>query len=64
MLRLLFPDSEDIRLAFRECLALLESQLRNEKPWEITEEYIAELGAKFLEFKMMNSGFGMFARWM
>ena len=64
MLRLLFPDSEDIRLAFRECLALLESQLRNEKPWKITEEYIAGLGAKFLEFKMMNSGFGMFARWM
>jgi len=34
------------------------------KPWKITEEFIAELGVKVLEFKMRNSGFGIFARWM
>jgi len=46
------PHGEDIRRLFRECLLLLQRQLKNEKPWKITEEFIAELGEKFLEFKI------------
>ena len=43
------------RRAFRACMEHIQSQLRNEKPWKISEKYIYELGVKFLEFRMDNS---------
>jgi hypothetical protein len=55
LLRTLFPQDmslgSDLRRMFSECLALLQGRLDNEKPWKITEEFIAELGAKYFEFK-------------
>jgi hypothetical protein len=64
MLRLLFPDSapfaKEVRQAFLDCLLLLQSQLKHEKPWEITEEFIAELGEKYVDLKTANSALRIF----
>jgi len=49
------PFAQEVRQAFSECLRLLQSHLEREQPWKITEEFIAELGTKFVLFKMMNS---------
>jgi len=61
LLQFLFPDGEpfaqEARQAFIGCFRLLQSRLEHEKPWKITEEFIAELGAKFVDFKGMNSFF-------
>ena len=51
------PFAQEVRQAFSECLRLLRSRLEREQPWKITEEFIAELGSKFVFFKMMNSIF-------
>jgi hypothetical protein len=61
LLQFLFPDGEpmaqETRQAFIGCFRLLQSRLDREEPWKITEDFIAELGAKFVEFKGMNSFF-------
>jgi len=51
------PNGERTRTAFRNCLSLLQSRIRREKPWEISEEFICELGKNFLWFRTMNTLF-------
>ena len=41
-------------LALRSCLEHLNGNLQHEKPWKINEEFISELGEKFVWFKVMN----------
>lgn len=41
------PPGKEARQAFRDCLALLQGRLENEKPWKITEDFITELGELF-----------------
>ena len=44
--------------AFQNCLFLLHEHMQAEKPWKITESFIADLGGKYLYFKVANSDFG------
>jgi len=44
--------------AFQRCLFYLHEHMRTEKPWKITEDFIAGLGERFLFFKVANSDFG------
>ena len=41
--------------SLRDCLEHLQGNLQKEKPWKISEEFISDLGSKFLMFKTMNS---------
>ena len=41
--------------AFLSCLLLLHEHLQDERPWEISEEFIADLGTRYVFFKVMNS---------
>jgi len=43
------------RAAFQNCLLHLQSNMQKEKPWKINENFIAELGAKFIAFASLNS---------
>jgi len=49
------PEERKTEKALRRCLEHLHGNLLKEKPWEINEAYIADLGNKFLFFKVMNS---------
>ncbi len=40
---------------FLSCLFLLHEHLQDERPWIISEEYIADLGTRYIFFKVMNS---------
>lgn len=40
---------------FLSCLYLLHEHLQDERPWEISEEFIADLGIRYFFFKAMNS---------
>jgi len=44
--------------AFQSCLFYLHEHMQSEKPWKITESFIAGLGERFLYFKAVNSNFG------
>jgi hypothetical protein len=52
------PDDEmpTKQRAFLSCLFLLHEHLQDERPWEISEEFIADLGTRCIFFKVMNSG--------
>lgn len=57
---LVAPDDMDSKeketeLVLRGCLEHINSNLQNEKPWKINENFISELGKKFLTYKIMNS---------
>jgi hypothetical protein len=49
------PLAEQTRMSFKNCLLYIADQLRGEKPWKITEDFIATLGAKYTMFCGMNS---------
>lgn len=49
--------SERARTALLNILLFLCERLENEKPWKITEEFIADLGGKFIWFKTANALF-------
>jgi hypothetical protein len=49
------PFAMQVRTAFKNCLLHIQSNLKNEKPWKITETYIAELGERFIVFRGMNT---------
>jgi hypothetical protein len=51
------PRGRETQTTFRSCLELLYGRLQNEKPWKISEDFIEELGSKFLMFKVMNSSY-------
>ena len=38
-----------------DCLRYLYDKLQTDKPWKITEDFIATLGSKFMMFKFTNS---------
>lgn len=42
--------------AFEACLFLLHEHMKAQKPWKITEKFIAELGQNYLMFRMLNAG--------
>ena len=42
------------RMALRNCVEYLHRKIQTEKPWRITESYIAELGESFIAFKTLN----------
>ena len=44
--------------AFQSCLFLLYDHMQNGQPWKISEDFISELGSKYLYFKVVNSDFG------
>jgi len=48
-------NEKQAEIALRNCLAYLHAHLQTEKPWKINENFISELGNKFLMFKTMNS---------
>jgi hypothetical protein len=51
------PDEPTMQqMAFEACLFLLHDRVSRERPWEITEDFIADLGQKFLIFKTLNLG--------
>ena len=43
--------------AFQSCLFYLHEHMQTEKPWKITEVFIAGLGERYLYFKVTNSNF-------
>jgi molybdopterin synthase catalytic subunit len=47
--------AEHRKEAFEACLFLLYEQMKADKPWRITEDFIAELGQKYLMFRMLNA---------
>jgi len=51
------PDDEmpESQKEFLSCLFLIYEHLQNEKPWKINEEFIVELGKRFIRFRMLNS---------
>ena len=55
----IFDDSEPFgaqtREAFTNCLPKLHKNLKKDKPWKINQNFIEELGAKYLMFISMNS---------
>lgn len=44
--------------AFQNCLFYLHDKIQEVKPWKITENFIAELGKRYLYFKITNSDLG------
>jgi hypothetical protein len=51
------PGSEMAKAAFQNVILFLRGRLQNEKPWKITEEFIADLGGKYIWFITANSRF-------
>ena len=55
----LVPDSEkygsEMKKSLRACLEYLHTQMKREKPWRITEDFIEALGIKFNMFRLKNS---------
>ena len=49
------PNGVRTRAAFQSCLLHLRDNMRKEKPWKICEDFIAELGMKYIMFASMNS---------
>ena len=57
------PDDEPKKMSYEDkntemlldCLRYLYDKLQTDKPWKITEDFIATLGGKFLMFKLTNS---------
>lgn len=43
------------REAFKNCLFKLHSNLKKDKPWKISKDFIEELGIKYIMFVSMNS---------
>ena len=48
-------ESRETGNALKSCLRDLYDHVRTEKPWKITEEFIADFGCKYLTFTMLNS---------
>jgi hypothetical protein len=44
--------------ALQSCAFFLHEHMQAEKPWKISEDFIAELGQKYLYFKVLNSDLG------
>jgi hypothetical protein len=51
----IIPYEKENKTALLDCLLYLYTQSQKEKPYKITEEFIAILGSKFIMFKMYNS---------
>jgi len=51
------PGSDQARTALLNILLYLRERLQSDKPWKITEDFIADLGGKFVWFKTVNSVF-------
>jgi hypothetical protein len=51
------PGGSRAKAAFLNVLLFLRGQLQNERPWKITEEFIADLGDKYIWFVTANSRF-------
>lgn len=49
------PDGIESMMALRACLAHLYEHMQTEKPYKITEVFIAELGKRYIEFLLKNS---------
>ena len=49
------PYGRETKMALLSCLEHLRDQIQKEKPWKINEEFIFDLGERFLWFKTMNS---------
>lgn len=49
------PDGQKALAALGNCLRYLYDHMRTEKPWKITEEFIADLGSLYSVFVVMNS---------
>lgn len=48
-------NEQSTEATLRSCLGHIHRNLQEEKPWKISEEYIAELGSKYLLFRVLNS---------
>ena len=51
------PYEKENRSALLNCLSYLYEHLQNEKPWKISEDFIENLGGKYIMFKTINSVF-------
>jgi len=49
------PNGAQTRAALQRCLLHLRENMQSEKPWKICENFIAELGMKYIMFASMNS---------
>jgi hypothetical protein len=49
------PHSAQTQKALYDCIDFLHNQLKKEKPWKISEEFIYQLGYRFNMLRMMNS---------
>lgn len=48
-------ESRETGNALKSCLRDLYDRVRTDKPWKITEEFIADFGCKYLTFALLNS---------